>query len=112
MITPNVGEWVEFTYRKISTFPQDDGTDRVVLSNRYRVVGQVSFVGPHYIVVGILPRKGGEISYRSYRYDRMSELKRIQGGVDIVPPLKRGKSPAPQVAKENVPQLGEGGFEC
>lgn len=112
MITPNVGEWVEFVYRKISTFPQEDGTDRVVLSNRYRVVGQVSFIGPHYIVVGTLPRNGGEVIYRSYRYDRMVELKRIQGGIDIVPPLKRGKSPAPQVAKQDAPQLGDGGFEC
>lgn len=114
MITPNVGEWVEFVYRKISTFPQEDGTDRVVLSNPYPVKGQVSFVGPQYIVVGTLPRRGGEVSYRSYRYDRMLEFKRIQGGIDIVPPLKRGKSPAPQVAKENVPQLGEesDGFEC
>ncbi len=114
MIIPSVGEWVEFVYRRIQTFPQEDGTDKIVPSNRYRVVGQVSYVGNTYIVVGTLPRRGGEVSYRSYRYDRMLELKRIQGGIDIVPPLKRGKSPAPQVAKENVPQLGEesDGFEC
>lgn len=112
MIVPNVGEWVEFVYRRIQTFPQTDGTDKIIPSNRYRVVGQVSFVGPHYIVVGTLPRKGGDVAYRSYRYDRMVELKRIKGGIDIVPPLKKGKSPAPQKATQDVPQLGEGGFEC
>jgi len=111
MIIPSVGEWVEFTYQKISTFPQKDGTDRIVLSNPYPVKGQVSYVGKQYIDVGTL-RRGG-VTFRSYRFDRMNgSLEVVESLGDIIPPDKLGKSPAPKREKQEVPQLGEGGFEC
>lgn len=110
MVIPSVGEWVEFVYRKVSTFPQEDGTDRVVLSNPYPIKGQVSYVGKQYIDVGTLRR--GSVTFRSYRFDRMNgSLEVVESLGDIIPPDKLGKSPAPKREKE-IPQLGEGGFEC
>lgn len=101
-MVPSVGEWVEFTYQKVSTFVNADMTDDVRLSNRYKVAGQIVKTGVDYILVSELrgeksPKSNGKpyqvggktytLITRCYKFERIQGMRKINGGgITLVPP--------------------------
>lgn len=99
-MVPKRGDWVAFSYQKISTFVLPNGEDDVRLSNRYIVTGQVDKVGGDYILLAELSKteksnsKPIVINGRTFhRFFRCHKFVRIQGlhkvssrGIDIISP--------------------------
>lgn len=99
-MVPKRGDWVAFSYQKVSTFVLPSGEDDVRLSNRYVVTGQVDRVGKDYVLLAELSKTekpnskaitlNGKTYYKFFRchkFVRIQDLHKVPSrGIDIISP--------------------------